>query len=61
MTYVFLTALAISVLDLFMSSWKAMAIGASALALLYIYAALQTVSVRVVPTEPRRERTDIHL
>jgi hypothetical protein len=47
MSYIFLTAFAISGLDVFMSSGKAMAIGACALAALHLSTILRLQPLRI--------------
>jgi hypothetical protein len=51
MIYIFLTALAISGLDVFMSSWKAMGIGACALAALHVFTVLRVEPLRASRNE----------
>jgi hypothetical protein len=53
MIFIFLTALAIFGLDVFMSSWKAMAIGACALATLYLLTILRPQPLRITERDSR--------
>jgi hypothetical protein len=56
MFYVFLSALVIYALDVFLASWKAMAIGAAAIVMLYTYESARATMGRLVRERVRADR-----